>query len=360
MSNYRSDVEEKEKLVVEYLNDIGAPIRRSSYLSGSIANQIASEYDGDVQSAHHIGNSYDSIGDTKLVVDEESNYIELKILGNKPSNFGTLANISPTVPIESGMLAGEPMKWKGFLADKNHTDTVLGILEKFPKYPNCVEDKCTTDLNTKKHKGRYIRDFVSDKTTKDFDPEVAEKINPCYTVEDLREVATQIKTEIEEFDRKIKIEYIKYLSEFTVRSSKVKAYTIIMVAGYHKKNQILNYLDVIDKVVEEYGFSDVGDVFDNYEVFYAYKNEDDKPTVNRDGRSEVIEDLCEIPTDHYAIRFGGSGEGINNTGFVIGVNQDGSFEPLIRSALHWGNVFQGIAGRRFNCFEEEKLDQLGS
>ena len=356
MSNHRSEVEKKEKLIAEYLSDRNAPIRRSSRTSGVIADQIAEKYDGSVENAVHIGNSYDSIGDTKVVVDGIPNYVELKILDNQPSNFGTLANISPKVPIESGMFVGSPTKWKEFLQEQDHTEKVLSFLNKFPNYPESVEEKCSTDRNTKEHKGRYIRDVVKNRTSKDFDPEVAEEINSSHTVDELREIAGEIKSNIEEFDRKVKIKYIKHLSSFDIDSSTVKAYAIILIAGYHKKSQMLNYLDVVDEVVDEYGFSDVGDVFENYEVFYAYK-EDDGVTVEKDKRSEVIDQLCEIPSEYYTIRFGGSGE-IENTALSIGINQGGDFEPLIRLALHWGNVFQGITTRRFNCFKEKKLSEL--
>lgn len=359
MSNHRSEVEVKEKLIAEYLNDSESPIRRSSRMSGTIADKISDEYDGTIEDASHIGNSYDSIGDMKLTVDGIPNYIELKILDDKPSNFGTLANISPKIPIKSEMFSGDPMEWKAFLQNQGHTENVLSILDRFPNYPDCVTDKCSTDLNTKEHKGRYIRDLVKDRTTKDFDSEVAEDINPSHSLSELEEIASQIKSDIEEFDRKIKIRYIEYLSDFDVNSDRVKAYSIILIAGYHKKSQVLNYLDVVDKVVEEYGFSDVGDVFQNYEVFYAYKQEDGIK-LNRDERSNVIDELSDIPTEDYEVRFGGSGDDVSNTGFSIGVNKDDKFEPLIRLALHWGNVFQGIATRRFNCFKEKKLNKLAS
>lgn len=359
MSDYRSEAENKEKLITEYLNDTDPSIRRSSRTSGLIANEISNKFDGIIEHASHIGNSYDSIGDMKLMLDGEPIYIELKILNGKSSTFGTLANITPNGLIESGVFSGNPMSWKEFNQEQGHTEEVLSHIENFPKYPKYVENKCSTERQTKEHKGRYVRDLIGNITKNDFDPEVAENINDSYSLGELKDIASQIKSDIEEFDRKVKIKYIEYLSNFNVDSSKMKAYTIILVAGYHKKSQMLNYLDVVDEIVSEYGFSDVGDVFQNYEVFYARKKRN-RVEVDRSGRSDVIDKLCKIPAEDYEFRFGGSGDDVSNTGFSIGINVGGEFEQLISMALHWGNVFQGIDTRRLNCFKSKKLDKLGN
>lgn len=359
MSNHRSEVENKEKLIAEYLSDPNAPIRRSSRISGVIANEISDEFDGTIENASHIGNSYDSIGDLELILDGEPIYTELKILNGGYDSFGTLANITPKGPIKSGMFSGNPMYWEEFNEEQDHMEEVLSQLKKFPNYPKCVENKCSTDKQTKKYKGRYIRDLIVGKTKYDFDPEVAENINDSYSLGELKDIANQIKSNIEEFDRKVKIKYIEYLSNFDVDSSKLKAYTIILVAGYHKEDQMLNYLDVVDEVVDKHSFSNVGDVFENYEVFYARKK-DDGVEVDRSYRSDVIDKLCEIPAEDYEFRFGGSGEDVSNTGFSIGINGGNEFEQLISMALHWGNKFQGIESRRLNCFKSKKLSEMGN
>lgn len=355
MAHFRDDAQESEELICEYLTDSNPSIRSSSQLEGEAACEIAEQL-GSVTDAEHIGNSYNSIGD--VLVHTKSNgkfYCELKIL-SEGTVQGTLCNISPRTPIESDVFKGKVMPWGEFLDAHTHTEYVISQLQSFDFYLEELHDECTTERKTKTTLGRYLRDLLEEYDISDpgaFCDGVDEDEAPTEIYQ-----AADIKRNITEYDREKKIQYLKYLSSLPIDSSRLKALVLILVAGYHKKKQIQSYMDVVEDVSHEVG--GVGEVFDDYRVFYANKSGDELVKVDTAEQDTVIRELSKIPSEDYTIRFGGREEGVTQTSMLVGVTRDGEFKPLLRFALHWGNVFQGIDTRRLNGFRMPYLEELAN
>lgn len=351
MSHFRDDVEESEKLICEYLSDANPSIRPSSQLEGKTAEKIAERL-GAVTDAEHIGNSYSSIGDIRVQTEENGVfYCELKFLSEGTAR-GTLCNISPRTPIETGVFNGTVMSWSEFLDAHGHTEYVLSELNSFDYYPDGTREDCTTELKTKEILGRHIRDLLDEY---DIDDPGAFCADATDAPEEVYQAA-DIKRNITEFDRAKKIKYLEYLQSLPINSSRLKALVMILVAGYHKKKQIHSYMDVVEEVSHEVG--GVGEVFDDYRVFYANTEEDELVTVDTAEQDKLIRELSKIPSEKYTIRFGGLDGGVNQTSMIVGVDAEDGFKSLLRFSLHWGNVFQGIRTKRLNGFRESYLKEL--
>lgn len=346
----RSNVEESEKIICEYLTECSDPARQSSSVEAQIANELAEHLSGTVMSAEHIGNTYDSIGDILVHTDSGPKYCELKMLTGGLCSTGTSFNISPKTPIETGVFESDTLKWREFMQEDGHREFVSKQLQSYDHYPEDIHSKYSTKLQEMKTLGRYIRDLVDDS-----EYTVSEAVNDSRVPPEISQAA-EIKTDIREFDRAHKQRYIEYLSTQQINTEHLKALTIIFAGGYHKKKQIHNYMDVVKEVSEEVG--GVGNVFDDYRKFFAYIDTETTGVDLRTGNQQkAIETLSN--QDSFDIQFGGSGSAVDQSNIEIGFWSDtDNFISVYRLSLNWGNVFQGIATPRMNGFEQEFFEKI--
>lgn len=340
MNLSRSNVEESEMLIAEYLDAGDVPIRRSSEVEGLIACELDQYIENSVVGAEHIGNSYDSIGDILIYTESGRRYYELK-MSEKSGRSGTLFNTSSDLLVSHGLFEDSPMTWREFMGENDHSEFVMDSLYSFEFYPEEFGAEFNTELQTRKGMGRYIRDLVKES---DFscDELVSDNVNASEKLVQ----AAEVKSDIEEFDREVKLNYLGYLKDFEVNEEVVKALSLVLAAGYHRKQQIEEYLDVVLEVSENVG--GVSHVFDDYRIVYANIDEDGSVSTQLSKQSQLVDHLSEVEFD---IQIGDNDGEIEQTSLMVGFVDDDEFTPLYRCSLHWGNVFQGIATPSWRGFE---------
>lgn len=340
----RKIVEECEDIIYEYLcsDNIQSEVRSSSYLEALIATQIKNQIDDNIVNVRHIGNTYNSIGDIKIETENESIYCELKMSTNSDST-GTEFNISSNVIYKSDIFENSILTWSEFMDNHNHSQKVFSYLDSYDYYPNSIHTDYNTKIQKRKTLGRYIRE-----TIKDSEYSVDEGLN-CDNPE-IRQAA-EIKSGIMNYDREIKKKYLKYLSDKKINQSRLKSFVLVLCGGYHKTKQILNYMDLIDNLNGDV-VDNIGDVFDNYRMFYSYVDFDnDIVNVKKAEQEKSIKKLSK--KDNWDISFINNDSGSETTSFFIGFYENNEFVSVFRCSLNWGQVFQGIYNKRINGFKGE-------
>lgn len=345
----REEVEESERIICEYLCSPThfSAIRRSSLREGLIADKIKEQVSDNILDAVHIGNSYDSIGDIKLELENEGlRYCELKM--SESRGTGTAFNICFNTLTDTGVFEEDVLSWKEYMGEHNHGDTVVGLLDSYDFYPEGIHSEYNTERQKRMKLGRYIRDYINENADS-----VEDAIN--HGAEPVRQAA-RIKQEIKNFDREMKKEFLEYLSNHTINSERLKAVSLVLAGGYHKQKQVKEYVEVVEDVSEMVG--GVGHVFDDYRVFYAHNVEDGKNglTVEKGEQEKAISKLSE--KQNWMFSFTNENGMAETTSFEIGFKENDEFTTVYKISLNWKNVFQGIATPSINGFKSEFFKQL--
>ena len=349
MNLSRSNVEESEKIICEYLCSPThfSAIRRSSLREGLIADKIKSKISGNILDAVHIGNSYDSIGDIKLKLEDGGlRFCELKM--SESTGRGTAFNITVKTFTETGVFETEVLSWKEYMNQHDHTETVTELLESYEYYPESIHDEYNTAYQKRKTLGRYIRDYVDDN---------AESVESALECSDQSiQQAAQIKTDIKSFDRSMKKSFLKYLDSQSINSERLKAIALVLAGGYHKKKQVVEFVDVVEEVSDMVG--GINHVFDDYRVFYAHNVEEGKEGLTvKSGNQETAIDVLSDKSE-WKFSFTDEDETVKTTSFSIGFVENDLFTPVYRISLNWKNVFQGIASPSVNGFKADFFKRL--
>lgn len=349
MNLSREEVEDSERIICEYLCSPThfSAIRRSSLREGLIADKIKDKISGNILNAVHIGNSYDSIGDIKLEIENEGlRYCELKM--SNSNGTGTAFNITFETLTDTGVFDQDVLCWKEYLKEQNHGEKVIELLESYEFYPEKIHNEYNTELQKRKQLGRYIRDHVN---------EQAESVDTALTHSDKSvQQAAKIKREIKQFDREMKKEFLEYLSSHEIDQKRLKEVALVLAGGYHKQRQVREYVEVVENVSEMVG--GVGHVFDDYRVFYAHNVGDGKDglKVEKGNQEKVVDILSE--KENWRFSFTDKTGGIEKTSFEIGFEENNDFTPVYKISLNWKNVFQGIATPSVNGFKSTFFKQL--
>lgn len=339
----RENIEQSEKIICEYLSELDSTeVRRSSELEFEIAKQIQDKLSEEIVDAVHIGNSYDSIGDIKIITKTGLKYCELKMLSSKSSS-GTRFNIREESLHDSQVFMDETvLTWKEYMEQYNQEETVLSLLDSYRYYPENIHDSYNTKIQKKETLGRYIRNLINN--TVGSISEAIQSTDPAL------KQAGKIKQAIMTFDKKMKKKYLTYLSNKQLNSDRLKAFSLVVTGGYHVKEHIMEYVDVVDRVKKE--VNGVGNVFDDYKVFYAYLDPDlEDVAVDQGEQERTIEKLSNKENWTLSIKYDKSE--IENTSYKVGYIEDNEFHSVFRLALNWKNVFQGVRNPAVNGFEGE-------
>jgi hypothetical protein len=309
----RQSIEEAEKIIVKILNSqkLNDSDKKNHWFKHAIAiaEKIKNDFPG-IVSAIHLGNRYDNTGDILVVTNEGEFFLEVK-MSDTETGIGTKANISQDALTENRLFMGEVESWSQFRQRKNFDNWVNQFLNRFSRYPQKIL-RISDPTTQKEEKARYLR----------------------YLKEKRARFAENILDIIVEKAKEDKIEYLDYLSGHRQDEEKVKRFLILIIAGIHTKEALL------DLINNDNLFQEIQNLF----IYYAncYR----KTIVVR--REETGRKIKKILEEYSSFRIIFP-EKLTHCK-IVGIKNSAS-TPLLQIVFHWKNIAQGIKTPCLNIFD---------
>jgi hypothetical protein len=323
----REIVEEAEKIIVKLINKVTLTSLEEKHefinLIVAFSKKIKEEYPNIVKS-EHIGNSYNSLGDISIFLKNgNQKFIELKFL---ESGFGTLANISQNALTELNIF--KTRSWSSFREEKNHSNKIIEYLNKY-NYPN-GKIKNHDSKNKIYEKADFLKKII-ESGTKNVEPLCKKIILDKNEYSEEKKLAAEIILKIINFDKEIKLEYMKLLKESFYDEEKLKLFCFLILTGTHTIKDIQeNISKNVNLLLKN---------ISNYEIYYLYKKN------NQILKEDNLEFLKRILNNKIGIRIED-----NQTNLII-YSENTKKENIIRIVFHWKNKFQGIQTPCLNIFK---------
>ncbi len=321
----RHKAEISEKIITDalkYNDNIINEFRKENYLDlcEIIVDRIQEDYN--IKSIEQIGNSYDSIGDIKLInTDSEIIFIEIKIT----HSGGTLGNITGDALTKYGIVENAK-SWSEYRNENTrHYEWVREYLNQY-NYPEDVkvDDTKTSIYDRASHLKKEIN--CGRKNTYKVAKDVLEKDSNKSKVE-----AAKIIMDIIDRAKDEKIDYINYIQNKNLNEERLRKFTYLLLSGYATESNIMERIDMPINIMDDY------DEYD-YVVYNGYKKD---MSVEKEYKNKRVEILfnegniqLEFPENQY------------------GFNIQNNNETLLRGQYHWKNKFNGIQTPCLNIFNK--------
>jgi hypothetical protein len=196
---YRNEIETFEKAVVNYINNRTG----DCLLVQQVAEKIFAKFGYEIR-AEHVGNSYDSIGDIKIInKNNQIFFIELKKINQ---GRGTLANISQDALTKYGIFP-MAMSWSDYRANTSFDEKVIKAITLYN--PNF-------NFSTKTNFYKVVREYKKEADFKNY------------------------QLAIEAIARQDKINYLKCLSSQPIDQSALQLFVLNMLTGKHTEKLYYN------------------------------------------------------------------------------------------------------------------------
>lgn len=280
----------------------------------------------EIISAYHIGNTYENRGDIKLMLPAKvEKYLELKFVD---SGKGTLANISQDALTNLGIF--DVISWSDFRERNNHRKTIIELMNRisFLGKPLKITDPDASIYA----RADQFKQFISS-GTRSAEQYCAEILSSSRSSTQQKAVASVI-LDIVTFDKKVRYDYIKLLSNSSFNEEKLKKFVFLLLNGYHTQTDLSENME---KTVAQLTVGDNG-----YEVYYLYKDSQGIQSENLRSTLDIFKKKLKFDFDQN-----------EKTSIVVSSGLGSSKINYIRIAFHWKNKFAGIQTPCLNIFKAE-------
>lgn len=275
----------------------------------TIADRIKNDFRR-INSVRHLGDSYDTIGDIKLIFSSNKDiFIETKMSDTK-LGVGTKANISQDALTENFLFNRNVKSWSKFRKERNHEKWVIEYLNQFSKYPARIKN-ISNLVKQKEEKARFLRNFKKG-----------------------NKKAKEILNAIHDKDKKEKLNYLNYLKNQGQNPEMIKRFLILIILGIHTKKTIS------DLIKKKDFFAEIKKLY----IYYA-NHSDGKIKVKREDAAKKVKEILE-KYRKFKIIFP---EGLTHCR-IVGIKNKKA-KPLLQVVLHWKNIAQGIKTPCLNIFD---------
>jgi hypothetical protein len=298
----------------------------------ALANRIKNDFPG-IQTASHVGDTYADPGDVKLNLDTGGVvYLELKFVSQ---GKGTRANIGQDSLTDYQLFEPDTVSWSRFRRMNNHEKWVMGLLDRFTKYPShCKRGTLKLIMEMK---ASYLKKEVLGIKTGNIGPIIKKTLSSILAGED-EKLAAEIIDEIMRRDREEKIRYIEYLRSRRQNPDNIKKFTFLILAGAHTHKAMNRMWSLpLDKIIDMLRTG----------AYYVYYVEKKTLSVYREDLSRKLAVLMDKTLKIYF------NEGQTNV--IIGYEDGERLVKILRIVFHWKNIFQGIKTPCLNVFDEAFL-----